>query len=47
MTQDEVLGKIVNHEMIKKEAQHIKKLSMAVLVNNNIALKANKKSKGK
>jgi hypothetical protein len=31
MTPDDVLGKIINHEMLVEEAQHIKNLSKGVI----------------
>ena len=49
MSPDEVLGKIINHEMMKKEVQYVKNLSKGTSSSRNkdIALKASKKSKGK
>jgi hypothetical protein len=49
MTFDDVLGRIINHEMYIKEANHIKSLYKGVTTTRKqeIALKANKKSKNK
>jgi hypothetical protein len=49
MTSDDVLGRIINHEMYIEEANHIKNLYKGVITTKKqeIALKANKKSKNK
>jgi hypothetical protein len=49
MTLDDVLGKIINHEMLVEEAQHVKNLSKWIISSNkqDIAFKATKKSKSK
>jgi hypothetical protein len=49
MTPDDVLGKIINHEMLVEEAQHVKNLSKGIISSKkqDIAFKATKKSKGK
>jgi hypothetical protein len=49
MTSDDVLGRIINHEMYFEEANHIKILYKGVTTTRKqeIALKANKKSKNK
>jgi hypothetical protein len=49
MTSNDVLGRIINHEMYIEEANHIKNLYNDVLTSNkqDIALKANNKSKKK
>jgi hypothetical protein len=49
MTSDDVLGRIMNHEMYIEEANHIKILykGVATTKRQEIALKANKKSKNK
>jgi hypothetical protein len=49
MTSDDVLGRIINHDMYIKEANHIKNLYKGVTTTKKqeIALKANKKSKNK
>jgi hypothetical protein len=31
MTQDDVLGKIINHEILDEEAQHVKNLSKGII----------------
>jgi hypothetical protein len=31
MTPDDVLGKIINHKMLVKEAQHVKNLSKGII----------------
>jgi hypothetical protein len=31
MTPDDVLGKIINHEMLVEEAQHVKNLSKGII----------------
>jgi hypothetical protein len=36
MTPDDVLGKIINHEMLVEEAQHIKNLSKGVISSKKI-----------
>jgi hypothetical protein len=47
MTLDDVLGKIINHEMLVEEAQHVKNLSKSIISSRkqDIAFKASKKSK--
>jgi hypothetical protein len=47
MTPDDVLGKIINHEMLVEEATHVKNLSNGIisLRKQDIAFKASKKSK--
>jgi hypothetical protein len=49
MTLDDVLGKIINHEMLVEEAQHVKNLSNGIISSkkHDIAFKATKKSKSK
>jgi hypothetical protein len=49
MTLDDVLGKIINHEILVEEAQHVKNLSKGIisLKKQDIAFKATKKSKSK
>jgi hypothetical protein len=49
MTPDDVLGKIINHEMLVEEAQHVKNLSKGIISSkkHDTAFKASKKSKGK
>jgi hypothetical protein len=49
MTSNDVLGRIINHEMYIEEVNHIKNLYNDVLTSNkqDIALKANNKSKKK
>jgi hypothetical protein len=49
MTSDDVLGRIMNHEMYIEEANHIKNLYKGITTTKKqeIALKANKKSKNK
>jgi hypothetical protein len=48
MTPEEVLGKIINHEMLENEAKYVKSIQNAISSNPpNVALKANKKDKGK
>jgi hypothetical protein len=49
MTLDDVLGKIINHEMLVEEAQHVKNISNEIIDSKkqNIAFKATKKSKSK
>jgi hypothetical protein len=49
MTSNDVLGRIINHEMYIEEANHIKSLNKDVTTTRKqeIALKANKKSKNK
>jgi hypothetical protein len=49
MTPDDVLAKIINHEMLIKEAQYVKNLSKGIISSKkqDIAFKASKKSKGK
>jgi hypothetical protein len=47
MTSDDVLGKIINHEMLVEEAQQVKNLSKGIISSRkqDIAFKATKKSK--
>jgi hypothetical protein len=47
MTLDDVLGKIINHEMLVEEAQHVKNLSKWIISSKkqDITFKAIKKSK--
>jgi hypothetical protein len=49
MTTDDVLGKIINHEMLVEEAQYVKNLSKGIISSRkqDIAFKASKKSKSK
>jgi hypothetical protein len=49
MTLDDVLGKIINHEMLVEEAQHVKNLSKGIISSrkHDITFKASKKSKSK
>jgi hypothetical protein len=49
MTPEEVLGKIINHEMMESEAKYVKSLSKGTSTSRgqDIALKANKKEKSK
>jgi hypothetical protein len=47
MTPNDVLGKIINHEMLVEEAQYVKNLSIGIISSKkqDIAFKAIKKSK--
>jgi hypothetical protein len=49
MSSDDVLGRIINHEIYIEEANHVKNLSKGITNTRNqeIAFKANKKSKNK
>jgi hypothetical protein len=49
MTPDDVLDKIINHEMLVEEANHVKNLSKKIISSRkqDIAFKASKKSKSK
>jgi hypothetical protein len=49
MTSDDVLGKIINHEMLVEEVKFVKNLSKGIVSTkkDNIVLKASKKSKKK
>jgi hypothetical protein len=49
MTPDDVLDKIINHEMLVEEAQHVKNLSKGIISSRkqDIAFKASKKRKSK
>jgi hypothetical protein len=49
MTLDDVLGKIINHEMFIEEAKHVKNLSKGITSSRKqgIAFKASKKGKSK
>jgi hypothetical protein len=49
MTLDDVLGKIINHEKLVEEAQHVKNLSKGIISSKkqDITFKATKKSKSK
>jgi hypothetical protein len=49
MTLDDVLGKIINHEMLVEEAQHVKNLSKGIISSRKqgIAFKATMNSKSK
>jgi membrane protein insertase Oxa1/YidC/SpoIIIJ len=49
MTPDDVLGKIINHEMLVEEAQHVRNLSKGIISSKkqDIPFKATKKSKNK
>jgi hypothetical protein len=49
MSSDDVLDRIMKHEMYIEEANHIKNLSKGITITRKqeIALKANKKSKNK
>jgi hypothetical protein len=49
MTLNVVLGKIINHEMLVEEAQHVKNLSKGIISSRkqDITFKASKKSKSK
>jgi NACalpha-BTF3-like transcription factor len=49
MSSDDVLGRIMNHEMYIEEANHVKNLSKGITTTRKqeIAFKANKKSKNK
>ncbi|PVH38537.1 hypothetical protein PAHAL_5G283300 [Panicum hallii] len=49
MTPEEVLGKIINHEMMESEAKYVKSLSKGTSTSKgqDIALEANKKEKSK
>jgi hypothetical protein len=49
MIADDVLGKIINHEMLVEEAQHVKNLSKGIISSRkqDITFKASKKSKSK
>jgi hypothetical protein len=49
MTPDDVLDKIINHEILVEEAKHVKNLSKWIISSKkqDIAFKATKKSKSK
>jgi hypothetical protein len=49
MTPDDVLARIINHELLLEEAKYVKNLSKGIVSTkkDNIALKASKKSKKK
>jgi hypothetical protein len=49
MTPDDEIGKIINHEMLVEETQHVKNLSKGIISSKKqgIAFKATKKSKSK
>jgi hypothetical protein len=49
MSSNNVLGRIMNHEMYIEEANHVKNLSKGITTTRKqeIAMKANKKSKNK
>jgi hypothetical protein len=49
MISDDVLGKIINHEMLVEEVKFVKNLSKGIVSTkkDNIVLKASKKSKKK
>jgi hypothetical protein len=49
LTLDDILDKIINHEMLVEEANHVKNLSKGITSTRkqDIALKARKKSKKK
>jgi hypothetical protein len=49
MTLNDVLGKIINHEMLVEEANHVKNLSKGVISSRkqDIAFKTSKKSESK
>jgi hypothetical protein len=49
MTSDDVLGKIINHEILIEEAQHVKNWSKGIISSRkqDIPFKASKKSKRK
>jgi hypothetical protein len=49
MTLNDVLGKIINHEMLVEEASHVKNLSKGVISSRkqDIAFKTSKKSESK
>jgi hypothetical protein len=49
MTPDDVLSRIINHEMLVVEARYVKNLSNGIVSTKkgDIALKASKKSKKK
>jgi hypothetical protein len=49
MTSDDVLGKIINHEMLVEQVKFVKNLSKGIVSTkkDNIVLKASKKSKKK
>jgi hypothetical protein len=49
MTPYDVLGKIINHEMLVEESQHVKNLSKGIISSNkqDIAFKAIKKRMSK
>jgi hypothetical protein len=49
ITPDDVLGKIINHEMLVEEAQHVKNLSNGIISSKkqDIAFEVTKKSKSK
>jgi hypothetical protein len=49
MTLDDVLGKIINHEMLAEEANHVKNMSKGITSSRkqDIAFKASKKTKSK
>jgi hypothetical protein len=49
MTLDDVLGKIINHEMLVEEAQHVKNLSKGIISSKkqDIAFKATKRARAR
>jgi hypothetical protein len=49
ITPDDIIGKIINHEMLVEEANHVKNLSKGIISSRkqDITFKASKKSKSK
>jgi hypothetical protein len=49
MTLDDVLDKIINHEMLVEEAQHVKNLSKGIISSKkqDIAFKATKRARAR
>jgi hypothetical protein len=49
MTSDDILGRIINHEMLIEEVKHVKNLSKGITssIKQDIAFKASKKGKSK
>jgi hypothetical protein len=49
MTLDDVLGKIINHEMLVEEAQHVKNLFKGIISSKkqDIAFKATKRARAR
>jgi hypothetical protein len=49
MTSDDILGRIINHEMLIEEVKHVKNLSKGITssIKHDIAFKDSKKGKSK